>query len=278
MLWSERGVLLRSGAEAPQARAVVCSVSTTERCKASRRLRSGGGRSSGSTKAASCSSALRQSVRVCSRTTVREDQQLCRWASGRTTWSGSLSSRRRSRSSAARYAATNRVHSRAANWCRSALSRMASWSLVPSVLSAQASVGPSSPRDSFWAATVPSCALSLSRRSTQSVVWPSSRPIALGVRPSSCASDETTWASSIAVMVRGGALAANKSRLCSTLSAEASTTTGTCCSPCSCQRRTRLNPSITSQPPAGLSTTRTGKSATAAGRERSGSTPGRSRA
>jgi len=271
-------VLLRSGAEAPQARTVLWSVSTTERCKASRRLRSGGGRSSGSAKVASCSSALRQSVSVCSRTMVREDQALCRLAWDRTTWSGSLSSRRRSRSSAARYAATNRVHSRAGSWCCSAVCRIASWSLVPSVLSAQAKVGPSSPRDSFWAATVPSCDLSLSRRSTQSVVWPSSRPIVLGVRPSSSASDETTWAWSSAVMVRRGALAANKSRLCSTLSAEASRTTGICCSPCACQRRMRLNPSITSQPPAGLATTRTGKSATAAGRERSGSTPGRSRA
>ena len=139
-------------------------------------------------------------------------------------------------------------------------------------------MGPSSPRASFWVAAAPSCDFNLSRPSTQAVVCPSSRAIAFGVRPSSSASDETTCASSSAVRVRGGALAASKSRLCSMLSVEDSTTTGTSSHPSSCQRRRRLKPSTTSHPPAELATTRKGKFATKAVRKQTGGAPGRSAA
>jgi hypothetical protein len=102
-----------------------------------------------------------------------------------------------------------------------------------------------SPVDSFCCATGPRREPSFRRRSTQSGVCPSSFAMALGDRPSSLASDDTTRASSNAVIVRGGALATSSSRLCSMGEAGVSTTTGTTLWPNRCQRPMRLNPSIT---------------------------------
>jgi hypothetical protein len=70
--------------------------------------------------------------------------------------------------------------------------------------------------------------------------------MAFGDSPSSLANDDTTRASSNAVIVRGGALATSSSRLCSMGEAGVSTTTGTSVCPARCQRPTRLNPSRTS--------------------------------
>ena len=69
--------------------------------------------------------------------------------------------------------------------------------------------------------------------------------MALGDSPSSLANDDTTRASSNAVIVRGGALAISSSRLCSMGEAGVSTTTGTRLCPCRCQRSMRLKPSMT---------------------------------
>jgi hypothetical protein len=58
----------------------------------------------------------------------------------------------------------------------------------------------------------------------------------LAVSPSSSASEQATFASSSAVMVRGGALASSSRRLCSIAEPGRSTTTGTAIAPCARQR------------------------------------------
>jgi hypothetical protein len=81
------------------------------------------------------------------------------------------------------------------------------------------------------------------RRSTQSRLRPSKCAAVRGETLSSWTSEQTTRASSIAVSVRGGALAQRISRLCAIADSAGSITTGTSWWPCFCQRSSRLNPS-----------------------------------
>lgn len=103
------------------------------------------------------------------------------------------------------------------------------------------------------------------RDSTHAGLCPSSRAMAPGVILSSSLSERTTFASSSAVTVRGGALASSSSRLCSAAEAGRSTTTGTEVAPRSRQRERRLKPSRTSKPPSESATTRRGSSASNSG-------------
>ncbi len=85
--------------------------------------------------------------------------------------------------------------------------------------------------------------------------------MACGPRLSSRRSETTTRASSSAVIVRGGALATSRSRLCSLARPGRSMTAGTSVKPASRQRSKRRNPSTTSKKSSGAGTTRIGRSA-----------------
>jgi len=241
--------------------------------RASRRRRSAGARSSGSEKAAKASRERRTCWSWCSSSTERGETAAGR-GSGRRRPSGSRSSRRRSGSSALAKSSTSRIASAARRPWRSAQSRSLSWSLWPSSHRAHASVGPMARWASLRSAAGDRREPSARRDSTQPGLWPSSRAMPLGVSPSSSARERTTLASSRAVVVRGGALASSRSRLCSAGSAGRSTTTGTLVEPCSRQRSRRLKPSRTSKQPSSVGATRSGSSASCSGAP--GLSPGRS--
>jgi hypothetical protein len=160
--------------------------------------------------------------------------------------SGSVSSRRLSVWSATRNEATRRSALCAGTSCCSMAASRSFCSLGANATSAVASEGPMAPWASWSAASGPSPVASARRRSTQSRLRPNRWATVRGERSSSCTSEQTTRASSIAVNVRGGALAQRSRRLCSVAAPAGSITTGTSACPCSRQRLRRLNPSKTS--------------------------------
>ena len=99
------------------------------------------------------------------------------------------------------------------------------------------------------------------RRATQLLRRLSRAATAVPVRPSSCRSESTTRASSMAVRVRGGALARRRSALAWAGSQAASTTTGTWASSRSNARAYLLKPSTISNEPSLWGTTLSGISA-----------------
>jgi hypothetical protein len=84
--------------------------------------------------------------------------------------------------------------------------------------------------------------------------------MALSLRPSSLKREWTTRASSMALSVRGGALAQRRRSFASTDVSAASITTGTSVVPSAFQRSRRLKPSTTSSFLSTLRTTRSGSS------------------
>ena len=226
--------------------AVTRSSSSTLRQSASSRRRSAGAKSSGSVKSRkSCSAALSRPSSA-SRSRARGESVWLRAVSGRNRPSGSRSSSRRSFSSARCQACTRASASRCLSWwwlmapstqsCSSCASRVSSWP----------SVGPMMPRPSSSCARGDNRRPSARRRSTHGRWCPSSRPMAVGPSCSSSRSEQTTRASSSAVVVRRGALATSSRRLHCALDRAPSTTTGTVRWPCSRQRASRLRPSSTS--------------------------------
>lgn len=192
--------------------------------------------------------------------------------------SGARSSCFRSTASAARKASMSIIASRALTpWLRR-LASTAFCSPVGSDVSAYASVGPIAPDATSCSTDDESCVPIALRRATQSGFRPNRRATAVAVRPSSLTSEQTTRASSSAVVVRLGAFTASISRLCSMLCAGDSTTTGTSVAPCSLHRCTRLNPSRTSNASfslvSGQGATRSGSSLPCSAR--GGTAPGRS--
>jgi hypothetical protein len=140
--------------------------------------------------------------------------------------SGERRSRLRSAGSAARKALTSSSDSRALRPCLQMLSSTASCSSSVSVVSACASVGPIAPEATCCSADgVRRVPIAL-RRSTHAGLRSRRRATCVGVRPSCSISEQTTRASSSAVIVRAGALTASSSRLCSAARDGASTTTG----------------------------------------------------
>jgi len=193
---------------------------------------------------------------------------------GRSRPRGSRKSWQRSASSATPKASTSSKLSRAVSPCRSAQSRSLSCSWGFSSHRARASVGPM-PRRASLCCTAGDKREPIARRaSTQPALCPNSRAMPLAVSPSCSTSEQTTFASSSAVTVRGGALAKSSRRLCSAAEAGRSTTTGTLVAPCSRQRSRRLKPSRTSKPPSSVGATRSGSSASCSGAP--GPSPGRS--
>ena len=116
------------------------------------------------------------------------------------------------------------------------------------------------PSSSLLWATGASLVARACRRATQLLRRPSSLATALAVMPSSWMRESMTRASSMALTVRGGALACSRSRFVSTGSRGCSTTTGTWLAPCAFQRSRRLRPSMTSKEPSAWGTTRRGSS------------------
>lgn len=160
--------------------------------------------------------------------------------------SGDRSNRFRSAASATRKVSTSINASRALRPCLRRLATTLSCSPVRRDVSAYASVGPIAPDATCCATDGESRVPIALRRATQLGLRPNTRATAVALRPSSSTSEHTTHASSSTVVVRAGALTASISRLCSTLPAGDSTTTGTTEAPCCRHRSRRLKPSRTS--------------------------------
>ncbi len=252
--------------------------SSTPRSMASRRRCSAGASSAGIWNVASSSRARTMRCKSASSCVAVDDSVGWDASLLRRYSSGERSSCFRSTVSAARKASMSILASRPLMPCSRMLLSSALCSPCGSDVSAYASVGPIAP-DAISCSTDGESRVPIAlRRATQSGFRPNRRATAVVVRPSSSTSEQTTRASSSAVVVRPGALTASISRLCSTLRAGDSTTTGTIVAPCSRHRCTRLNPSRTSNTSfslvSGQGATRSGSSLPCSAR--GGTAPGRS--
>lgn len=97
------------------------------------------------------------------------------------------------------------------------------------------------------------------RRETQGLRRLRRRATPANPRPSSSTRERITRASSIGVVVRGGAFERNNRSFCSGLDRALSTTAGTSVRPSSRQRAKRLKPSTISKKPPSSATTRIGR-------------------
>lgn len=237
---------------------VARSSAQSPRQSASRRRRSGGARSAGSSNEPIARSAARSRSSSPSRSRALTERVGAR--AGRSVSRGSRSSSLRSRSSAARQAFTSSEASRWVSPCSAMTASSRSCCSCASAASSLPRVGPSTPRPSAACAWRESRRPSAKRHSTQARLCPRSRPIALGPSCSSSRSEQTTSASSRGVLVRAGALAASSRCLCSALVPPTATTIGALRSPRSRQRRSRLKPSRSSYSPSLRRATKSGKS------------------
>ncbi len=123
-----------------------------------------------------------------------------------------------------------------------------------------ASVGPSAPWSTFRSTRGESRVAKARRRATQGLRRLRRRAMAAKPRPSSSTRERITRASSIGVVVRGGAFERSNRSLHSGLDRALSTTAGTTLRPWSRQRAKRLKPSTISKKPPSSGTTRIGRS------------------
>ncbi len=98
------------------------------------------------------------------------------------------------------------------------------------------------------------------RRETQGLRRLRRRAMPANPSPSSSTTERMTRASSIGVVVRGGAFERSNRSFCSGLDRELSTTAGTTVRPSSRQNAKRLKPSTISKKPTSSATTRIGRS------------------